>query len=67
MLLLFGFIAAATNFAAPYFIYKLTEFIKDGASNPALTWENVKDGVGYALGLCLVQVSGYILTEHMTF
>jgi len=67
VLLLFGFIAAATNFAAPFFIYKLTEFIKGGAANPELTWHNVKDGVGYACGLCFVQFAGYFLTEHMTF
>lgn len=63
----FGFVAAATNFGAPFFIYKLTEFIKAGEEDPELTWDNIKDGVGYAAGLCFIQIAGYMLTEHMTF
>ena len=65
--IILGFFAALLNFASPWLILELTKFIKDGANDPELTWENVKPGVIYASILCVTQVLSYIISEHMLY
>jgi len=67
MQIMLGFFAAVLNFASPWLILELTKFIKDGAVDPELTWENVKPGVIYSGLLCGSQVLSYVLSEHMSY
>lgn len=62
-----GFIVATLNFTSPWLILKLTEFIKEGADDPELTWENVRPAVIYAGCLCGTQLINYVLMEHMSY
>jgi ABC-type multidrug transport system fused ATPase/permease subunit len=65
--IILGFCAALLNFASPWLILEMTKFIKDGANDPELTWENVKPGVIYAGLLCGTQVLSYLISEHMLY
>ena len=67
MQILLGFFQAILSFASPYLILELTAFIKDGDTDPELTWENVKPGVIYSGLLCGTQVLSYVLGEHMSY
>ena len=67
MQILLGFFQALLTFAAPYLILKLTDFIKEGETDPELTWENAKPGVIYSGLLCGTQLLSFVLGEHMSY
>lgn len=62
-----GTLNAIFAFGSPFIIIFLTNFIADGDTDPALTWENVRLGVLYAGLLVGTQLIGYCISEHMSY
>ena len=46
-----GTTTAAFQFASPYIVYKLINFIKDGGAGPGLEWDSISEGVYLCIAL----------------
>ena len=62
-----GTFSAGLQFASPYLIYRLINFIEDGAVNPGLQWDVISPGVYICIALALSQIVSYIINEHMMY
>ena len=62
-----GTTTAAFQFASPYIIYRLINFIKDSGDNPGLEWDKISEGVYLCIALLLTQIMAYMVNEHMYY
>ena len=62
-----GTTTAAFQFASPYIVYKLVNFIKDSGDDPGLQWDSISEGVYLCIALLVTQIIAYCVNEHMYY